>query len=110
MPIIRFHSVKKEDIVSIGESFQSDLAMIFRTDIDNIALEIIESTILHLGKEENPPYPRVEILSFPRESKIEKAAASAIHEILKALGYSSCDIYYIYLDPSGYYVDGKSIN
>lgn len=109
MPIIRFHAVKKQDIIALGDNFQRNLAEKFQTGIDNITLEVIESIFVCDAKEEITPYPMIEIISFRREKEIEQSVAKIISEQLKTVNYPSCDVFYIYLSRESYYVDGESI-
>ena len=109
MPILRFHSVKKEDVIKAGIEFQAKLASTFETGTDNITLEIIESTFICNAEIENTPYPMVEILSFKRAKQIEDNVVNVIANTLKELGYEGCDIFYTHLAKECYYVDGKSL-
>lgn len=109
MPIIRFHAIKKQDIITLGIDFQKILADKFQTGVDNITIEIIESTFLCNAQEEETPYPMVEILSFKREKSIEKSIAQEICKQLRRVNYPNCDVFYIHLSKELYYVDGEEI-
>lgn len=109
MPIIRFHAVKKESILTAGKEFQQALADKFQTGLDNVTFEVIDSTFISHGEVEEILYPTVEILSFAREKEIEHSVAKEISERLSALGYPECDIFYQYILKSGYYVNGEPL-
>ena len=109
MPIFRFHSVKKEDIIKAGTQFQSTLAETLETGTDNITLEIIESTFICNAEIETIAYPMVEILSFKRAKQVEDKVVEVVAQNLKDLGYEGCDIFFTHLTKEHYYVDGKAL-
>ena len=109
MPIIKFHAVEVNQIVEVSNEMQNSLAEAFNTSSDNITIEVISSCYISSGEVEQKPVPMVEILSFKREKNIEDAAVKVISNLLAKIGYDECDAYFIYLSPSGYYVNGNSI-
>ena len=109
MPTIRFHGINNTQVIKYIAKLQNDLATTFNTTNDNITLEFISSKFIDGAVILDTPYPMVEILSFKRDSVIEKTAAQNIFDFLNkhSLITNGCDIFYVRLSEENYYTFTK---
>jgi hypothetical protein len=106
MPQIIIKGMKKQDIKTISKGLVDELQQIIGCPRDYFTIEAVEPVFI-LDGEEVAGTPFVQVNWFDRGQEVQDKAAMAIDECIRRVGYSQIDVFFLVLEESKYYENGK---
>ncbi len=104
MPFIRFKGFTNQFVAEISSFVVDQFSLIADVPKEKVKIEL-----LHADKITDSPHS-LEIMMFPRPQEKHDALASMLYRIVSTYGYENTHIFFILLNPSLYYKEGKPIS
>lgn len=108
MPQLRFHGVTPARLAPVSRTLIDQLSEATATARDEFTLECITTQYVFDGQVVDA-FPFVEVLWFERGQTVRDLCAQAIAQAMSEAGYPEAESFFIALEPSGYYIDGKPL-
>ena len=108
MPHIIIKGMSIVDVQKISKQMLDELEIIIDCPKEYFTLEVVESTFIVDG-ERASKNPFVQINWFDRGDEVQDKTAAAITEHICSVGYSNVELFFVVLERTKYYENGKKI-
>jgi hypothetical protein len=105
MPIMKIHTIKKEDVVAISTSLINELESLLKCPRNYFVLEVVTNTVIMDGAQVQG-LPRIEVYWFNRGQVIQDAFAQIVTNKVHQVGYENVDVLFFELHQESFYENG----
>jgi len=105
MPIMKFHAIKKEDVIAISTTLINELESLLKCPRNYFVLEVVTDSFVMDGAQVKG-LPRVDVYMFNRGQSIQDSFAHIVTEKFYQIGYENLDILFIELQEKSFYENG----
>jgi hypothetical protein len=105
MPQLTFTGMKIKDICSASNELKNEIERTMGSQRKNIKFDYIESINIDDGTIDEY-FPKVELLTFPREQEVLDETAKAITEVVQKYGYPFVQVTFKVMAGAYFYENG----